>query len=41
MLEFVWNPDSAFRATYYVLKEFSDNWKQFVGYCIYFCLSAL
>lgn len=22
---------SAFRATYCLLKEFSDNWKQFVG----------
>ena len=32
---------SAFRATYCVLQEFSDNWKQFVVCCIYFCLSSL
>lgn len=39
MLEFVRNPDSS-RATYYVPK-FSDNWKQFVGYCIYFAFCPI
>lgn len=32
---------SAFRATYYVLKESSDNWKQFVGYCFFFFFALL